>query len=242
MAGLDSNTKFLLPCNGADESTSFIDSRLTSPHIVTANGNAQIDTAVKKWGTGSCLFDGASHLSVPDSVDWDFFGNVTEDWTVDFWIKVNSVSATCHLFRQSPTAPYWWISLTPAPRLYVSDAIDAMSIVGSSALPNTTEFHHLAFIKVGGSPNAIYGIYLSGTQIGYGTGSVATTDSGSLYIGQNSAGGLYFVGSLDEIRFQKSNYFNASPVVGLTDTIVVPTEAYSEVGGIITRNQSIIIM
>jgi hypothetical protein len=32
---------------------------------------------------------------------------------------------------------------------------------------------------------------------------------------------------MDEIRIQKSNYFNAAPNVGKTNTITVPTEAYS---------------
>jgi hypothetical protein len=38
MPGIDSNTKLMLHCNGADESTDFIDSSLT-PHSPVANGD-----------------------------------------------------------------------------------------------------------------------------------------------------------------------------------------------------------
>ena len=36
-----------------------------------------------------------------------------------------------------------------------------------------------------------------------------------------------FNGNTDELRIQKSNLFGAAPNVGLTDTIDVPTKAYS---------------
>ena len=83
----DAYTVLLLHCNGVDESTTFTDSSgggVGSPHTVTAVGNAQIDTAQKKFDTGSALFDGTGdYLSLEDSDDWDFG---TGDFTVDCWI------------------------------------------------------------------------------------------------------------------------------------------------------------
>ena len=48
-------TKLLLHCNGTDGSTTFTDE---IGKTVTANGNAQIDTAQSKFGGASGLFDG----------------------------------------------------------------------------------------------------------------------------------------------------------------------------------------
>jgi len=72
MAGIDKYTKIMLHNNGIDASTTFIDYSY-SPKTVTANGNAQIDTAQKKFGTGSCLLDASSgtFLSLANSADFN---------------------------------------------------------------------------------------------------------------------------------------------------------------------------
>ena len=54
---LDANTDLYLRMNGIDASTTFSDEG-TSGHTVTANGDAQIDTAQDKFGGASGLFDG----------------------------------------------------------------------------------------------------------------------------------------------------------------------------------------
>jgi len=78
MAVDDSYTKLLLHMDGADGSTTFTDE---AGHTVTANGNAQIDTAQNVFGGASGLFDGSSgYLTVPDSEDWNFG---TGDFTFD---------------------------------------------------------------------------------------------------------------------------------------------------------------
>mgnify|MGYP001578078452 CR=1 FL=1 len=83
----DSYTKLILHCDGTDAATTFTDE---IGKIVTAVGNAQIDTAQKKFGTASGLFDGTGdYLTVPDSDDWNFG---TGDFTVDFQIRINTVA------------------------------------------------------------------------------------------------------------------------------------------------------
>ncbi len=89
----DPYTVHLLNCNGTDASTNFVDSALSgnAPHTVTANGDAQLDTAVKKYGSASGLFDGAGdYLSVPDSVDWTFG---TGDFTLENWVRMSSIGS-----------------------------------------------------------------------------------------------------------------------------------------------------
>lgn len=49
--------------DGADAATTFTDSE-TTPKTVTANGNAQIDTAQSKFGGASALFDGTGYRKV----------------------------------------------------------------------------------------------------------------------------------------------------------------------------------
>ena len=51
------DVSLLLHGDGTSGSTTITDSS-SNAVVVTANGNAQIDTAVKKFGTGSIEFDG----------------------------------------------------------------------------------------------------------------------------------------------------------------------------------------
>ena len=83
-ASPDTATRLLLHCEGADASTTFTDSGITT-HTVTAQGDAQIDTAQKKFGSASGLFDGdGDYLTVPDHPDFKFYGN---PFTIDLQVR-----------------------------------------------------------------------------------------------------------------------------------------------------------
>jgi hypothetical protein len=81
IGGIDSYTKLMLHCNGADMSTTFTDDSF-SARTVTANDNAQINTAQYKFGLASGIFDGSGDfLSIVNSSDFNFNSN---DFTIDF--------------------------------------------------------------------------------------------------------------------------------------------------------------
>lgn len=85
---VDSTVKLLLHGEGADASTTIKDS--SPSHLSgTALGNAQIDTAQKKFGGASILFDGTSDaVRFADSADWQFG---TGDFTIDLWARFAAV-------------------------------------------------------------------------------------------------------------------------------------------------------
>jgi len=95
---VDNHTKLLLHCNGSDGSTSFPDSSNYNKSV-TANGNAQVDTAQSKFGGASAEFDGISdYLSIPDSDDWNFGDG---DFTIDFWVRFNTLGINQALYSQT---------------------------------------------------------------------------------------------------------------------------------------------
>jgi len=99
----DEYTKLLLHCDGADESTSFIDSS-PSAHTITAYGDAQLDTSEKKFGTASGLFSsGSDYIKVPASSDWYFSDG---DFTIDFWINLSDISGEQY-FMLTYRIPTW---------------------------------------------------------------------------------------------------------------------------------------
>ena len=89
----DANCKLLIHSDTTDASTTFTDSSTGGGgRTVTANGNVQHDTAQKKWGATSMLFDGTGdYLSCADHADWDFD---TGDFTIDCWVRLNQTAAT----------------------------------------------------------------------------------------------------------------------------------------------------
>lgn len=88
--GVDAFTKLLLHFDGADASTTFTDSS-GAAHVVTASGNAQIDTADFKFDGSAGLFDGVGdYVSTPDHADFDLGSG---DFTIDTWFKIPSADA-----------------------------------------------------------------------------------------------------------------------------------------------------
>jgi len=90
--GSGANTKLLLHLNGTDGATTTTDSSL-SAHSFTFTGDAQLDTAVVKFGSAALLLDGTGdYISTGDSTDWDILN--TTNFTIDFWAKhANSTPA-----------------------------------------------------------------------------------------------------------------------------------------------------
>ena len=73
----------LLHLDGADNSTTITDASIND-HNVTCKADAKLKTAVKKFGTASCYFDGTGdYLELPNSDSWNFGSG---DFTIDFWI------------------------------------------------------------------------------------------------------------------------------------------------------------
>lgn len=230
MAGNNVNTKLLLHMNGADESTSFIDSRTTgTPHIVTAGGDAQIDTAIKKFGSASGLFDGTSdYLTIPDSADWDIFGSNADDWTIDLQVKMDTTSSDRFFITHYEDGSNNWQFWHEGGGLRMKLRRTTNIINLSGGIISDTDWHHVAFIKVADK----YGLYLDGNQTAYVQDSDTDTFSGQLVIG--ASGNLsdsFFDGHMDELRIQHSNYFGAAPNVGLSNTITEPIEEYSAFTG-----------
>ena len=236
MAGINENTKLMLHCNGADGSTTFTDVSPSNHGNANVVGTAQVDTAIKKFGTGSLLVDGDSdYLYYCDSNDWDIIGSNSDNWTIDFWIYPHSTSGTHFLIGQYEDANNSWnIRLGDAELDWYFERSGGDLTTGwSGPVFSANQWQHVAFIKVGNK----YACYYNGLQKSYATWDTIDTLNGNLNIGIR--GSTYFDGQFDEIRIQHSNYFNASPNVGKTDSFTIPTEEYSY--DAVTRGQAIII-
>ena len=224
-SAVDIDTKLLLHFDGTDGQTTTIDS--TGNHIITLKNTAQLDTDYKKFGSSSLLLDGNSdYVTVPDSDDWNIVNSNIDDWTIDFFIKFVSPTAQEYLVCQSEDGNNgWFLGHTVGSGLTFRVWRLGSSIVNTGVGGEITDsnWHHIALCKVADE----YATYLDGTQGNYDKASAGNAFSALLTIGCWGVGNALFNGHIDELRIQHANILSASPNVGKTDTITVPTSSYN---------------
>jgi len=195
--------------NGPNTSQNFYDDACGK--AITAHGNAQVSTSIKKFGTGSLKLDGdGDYLSTPDHDDWAL-GNT---FTIDLWIYLNSLPSDetyCFMTQYENNNNRWMF--------YLNDASGTKTIglyqkqgggvtinwsVSPAETIGTGEWIH--FELVVNSLDAY--IFQNGSLCGSTTLSYGITNfAGALLrIGvdwYNSAGVAYFDGYMDEITIRK---------------------------------------
>jgi hypothetical protein len=164
---------------------------------ITANGNAAVSTAQKKFGAGSVVFDGTGDdLVVASNADFAF-GN--GDFTVECWVYRSNAS------RVEWIAHWGTIGANYAGALYASGAnlIYATSgttrITGSNVLPTANTWYHVAVSRSSG----VTRLFVNGTQRGSSYTDANTYAQGLVKIGSYSNAN-YFLGYIDEIRLSNS--------------------------------------
>jgi len=194
------------------------------PHTVTANGDAQIDTAQSKFGGASGLFDGTGdYLSIPDHSDWQLGGG-TGDFTIDMWVRPTDITnvTSQSLFAQRNGAEEAVIFLNyTAPDIFFKvsfiDGVGGSVILSAAESISNNTWYHLAVVKNG----TTYTSYLDGVQSATITKSFTYPNINSqLTIGSNSAGSNnFFYGWIEEYR--------VSNVARWTTNFTPPTSAYT---------------
>lgn len=138
-------TLSLLHFNGTDASTTITDTGGSATWAVL--GNAQLDTAQKKFGTASLLCDGTG-----DYVQSANIGALPASggWTIDWWVRFNTLSAymdTVHWFVTGPgkgVEVYWDIADS---KLHVNLSANGSSngiaagTAGTAAFATGTQYH-----------------------------------------------------------------------------------------------------
>ena len=218
----DNNTVLLLHCNGTDASTFFEDDNGLIPFstrtakTVTANGNAQVDTAQYKFGSSSSLLDGTGDflkLGSVDSTDLVFSG----DFTFEGWFRFNSTTGTQGIFsdriggygtaangyknfyleKNTSNGFFWGVS-------GAGDITDT-----GTSLVTTNTWYHIAVVRSGSTIK----FYLDGIQKGSNYTYSSPIGSGVFYIGaiEYSAGNYYSVnGWMDEVRISNTARYTAN--------------------------------
>ena len=213
----DSYTKFLAHTDGTDGSTTFTDE---AGIAITANGNAQIDTAQSKFGGASGLLDGTGdYLTTPDSDNYNFGSG---DFSVDFQVRFNSVASNQDFIAHwtdgsTHSWEIFWTTSNVITFRYATTPTGQIDITFAWT-PSTNTWYHIEVTRNG---NNLY-VFVDGTQVGSTadlTGVTLNNSTGSLYVGRRSDGAREFNGWLDEIRISKG-------IARHTTNFTAPTSAY----------------
>jgi len=216
MPGIDQYTKLLLHCNGADASTTFIDS--ATGKAITAVETAQVDTAQSKFGGASLLLDGNSDiLTTPDHAD---FTTGSSDFTVDCWIKRAAAGVTHGICMFNVTSIGLGFYVFSNNLLCAIIRKDPTNYSANSTGTIGTDWTHVAFVRDGNTLR----LFINGTADGTKdvTGITADDPTGVAMIGKYST--FFFNGWIDEFRVSKG-------IARWTANFTPPTSAYSRPSG-----------
>jgi len=207
IATLDPNTISLLHMRGTDGSTSFIDE---TGKTWTANGNAQIDTAITSpFGdnNGVGLFDGTGDsIESADGAYWRLDGGSNSNaWTWENRLRFNGDPGTAIVgFAQQRADDnnFWAIRLFNNLFEFIIRSGGVNTVVSSKTWnPATATWYHAAIVKNGTSG---YMHFIDGVQVGTTTVDADPIPdfAAPLIVGDYLFGGVhsYFNGAMKEQR------------------------------------------
>lgn len=207
----DAYTKLLLHFDG--NGNTFIDSS-SSNKTITSYGNVTQSSTQSVFGGKSAYFDGTEdYLSVPNSEDWNFDG----DLSIDFWIRTNDKSEQGGALRRL-------ISFGDNSGNYIEIGVysnageiwsNGLGLANSTVLVADNQWHHIAVIRQNSSTK----LFIDGNLNVSGTKSGTISASG-LHIGKYFLGSLgYYNGYIDELRISKG-------IARWTSNFTPPTAPY----------------
>lgn len=132
---------------------------LTGINNLDTVGNAQIDTAVKKYGTGSIEFDGTGDILRNENPHDLALG--TGDFTVEFWLNASNVSTTQVFFDMRHNS-----NANTALTVFVSSGFKfyaGTSSVVIGTISNST-WHHIAIVRDGSTIRSFIDGVAGGTE------------------------------------------------------------------------------
>ena len=177
----------------------------TGRNVLETVGDAQVDTAVKKYGTGSMQFDGTGDwLQTPPS---NLFNFGTGDFTIEMWAKINTPLSNFRkgIVGQTENVNGRW-QVRPANTggdyfgftYYNGSTYRDMN--GGAAIPDDT-WCHLAVVR----ENGVFKFFIDGVK-GTDNSSYTSESVGNdtgLYIMRNVWDNHDLAGQIDDLRITK---------------------------------------
>jgi len=194
----------LLHFDGADGQTSSGDSSGYA-NTVIFNGNAHIEGADPRFGSGALVLDGSGdYVTIPKTGNFNYG---TDDFTIDFWLNLDTLPSNDYafVFQGSNGSKYFELKIVWTGGVACIDTSSAIfGSQPSGIVPN--QWYHIALVRSGNTAT----IYKDGAAIAV-SDDISGADwgdfSSDLIIGAVHASGFsdghFLDGRMDEIRVTK---------------------------------------
>jgi hypothetical protein len=209
------NVQMLCDFDGTDAATSYTEQSNIGASFTFA-GNAQLDTAIFKYGTAALLLDGAGdYIFCSDNTGYTLG---TSDFTIEAWINLASLpnasseGGMCIMghWITAVNQRAWYFGFDTSDKLqfsWTTDGTNVQSVETLNAMPITVGgWHHVAVVRDGANLR-LYFDGIEQTQAAGGdsiSGDSLFNSSNTMQIGRlhDSAGNWQYVdGSIDNLRF-----------------------------------------
>jgi hypothetical protein len=188
---------------------------------VTANGDATISTAEKKFGSGSAYFDGSGdYLEVSDEGEFDFG---TGDFTVEAWVYPTDASFPNSIVSKRASgeddlALVLYVYQASTYLVVSSDGTTWELNGGGTATVNNNVWGHIALVREGST----FSVYWNGVLSQSFSSSLSIFNSSvPLTIGGGGAANQDLVGHIDELRIVKGLAVYTGPFIPPTAPLPV---------------------
>lgn len=175
----------------------------TGQNVIETVGNAQVSTAVKKFGESSISFDGSGDILLIPATERMAFG--TGDFTVEAWVYPTATQTQYATMVSNVNNPNGWYMFFSTGNLVQFSNYATVAITSSSALSNNV-WTHVAVSRVGTTIR----MFFNGVQVASATNSTTYGVATALnYVGSNGLTN-YFLGYLQDIRITKVGRYSGN--------------------------------
>ena len=205
---------------------------------LTFVADAQLDTAIKKFGTASLLLDGTGdYVTVPDSTNWAFG---TGAFTIEAQVYLSATGAKQGILSQGQSGENFYVLYLESDDTWlfklVHNNVYVVSLQSTTTAAGTT-WYHVAVVRSGDT----WSLYIDGVLEDSATYAGEVRDLvGPFVIGARNIGSIdqFFTGNIDEVRVTKGTAI-------WTGAFTPPTVAYStsniiDITGITQANPGVI--
>ena len=192
-------------------------------HLISVSGTVTTDISTAPISLPSSIsFDGSTgYLSIPQSTNWNVVASAVDSWTVELFAKHSDhVGTEVYITQFEDGNNFWDLFHVHGSGIRFNVTSGGVSILATSYAGEITDtdWHHIMVVKVADE----YGVYVDGAQVSYTQDSSTDTFVGSLFLGQIQSAN-FFDGNMASVKITNGNPYSATPVVGLSDTVTIPT-------------------
>ena len=214
--GDNTATKLLLNFNGSDAATSTTDASPSS-HTVSFEGNAQLDTAAKQFGTASLLLDGTNDaVNIAASNDFDFSD---DNYTLECFVRPATGAFSANstiLSRTTDVNNFYRLDLLPNANFSFSYMNAGTNHIVTGGNANGGIFYHVAVSYNHADDNLA--LYVNNVRVqtnAFVVSNHAVMVSAPLQIGNANLLAQDFSGHVDALRMSKSLKYKAAGITAM---------------------------